>query len=286
MRNNKVNNKESLFFVPAGGLANRMRAIASAYTLSQRIGSSLQVFWFQDWALHAPFFSVFTLPNLPLTIKDATCVDYLLYDRARRKNFWIPALPQKLLFDRRLKENRVYELLLKKFDFEEWAKGHHCYMSGFCQFVDFPDILYSQLFQPVKEVMNEVNHFHDQFSDHTIGLHIRRTDHAIAIANSPDELFIRKLGEEIETCADTRVFLATDDNQLKQLFLSKFGDRIIMQELEARRDSIEGIRGGLVDMYTLARTCKIYGSAGSTFSSMAASLGGIELEVITKQQDD
>ena len=44
--------KGQLLFVPSGGLANRMRAIASAYTLTQQTDSDLQVVWFQDWAGH------------------------------------------------------------------------------------------------------------------------------------------------------------------------------------------------------------------------------------------
>ena len=41
--------------VPSGGLANRMRAIASAYTLTQAVGSRLETVWFQDWALTCTF---------------------------------------------------------------------------------------------------------------------------------------------------------------------------------------------------------------------------------------
>lgn len=272
--------KHQLIFVPAGGLANRMMAIASAYTLSQRIGNSLQVLWFQDWALRAPFHSIFTNSSLSLNIKDSSFVDRILYDRARRKNLWIPSLPQRLLFDRRLKENRVCELQDKNFNFEDWASGHRCYMSCFCQFENYPDKLYCQLFQPVSEVMNEVDRFRQQFSNHTIGLHIRRTDHKQSIANSPDYLFFEKVEQEVELHDDTKVFLATDNNMVKKAFHQRFGDRILFPKEEARRDSISGIRGGLVDMYTLAATGKIYGSAGSTFSPMAAKIGGREIEIL------
>lgn len=42
-------------FVPVGGLANRMRAVASAVTLAAKSDSDLSIVWFQDWALNAPF---------------------------------------------------------------------------------------------------------------------------------------------------------------------------------------------------------------------------------------
>lgn len=272
--------KNSIVFVPAGGLANRMMALASAYALAQRVGSALQVVWFQDWALHAPFHAVFTTPSLPLAIKEASWGDFLLYDRARKKNLWLSALPQRLLFDRRLKEDRVYELQLEAFDFDRWVVGR-CYMSCFCEFGSVPDELYRQLFQPVSEVMDVVNGFRERFSSHTIGLHIRRTDHEQAIANSPDRLFLEKVEQEVQRHDDTKVFLATDSNAVKDAFCQRFGNRILFQKEEARRDSIDGIRGGLIDMYTLASTSKIYGSAGSTFSPMASRIGGCDLEVLS-----
>ena len=54
----------------------------------------------------------------------------------------------------------------------------------------------------------------------------------------------------------------------------EFGNRIITAGEEAFRGNVDGIRGGLADMYTLARTQCIYGSAGSSFSEMASYIGG------------
>ena len=64
----------SLLFVPSGGLANRMRAVVSAYELCQKVDSTLQVVWFQDWALHAPFRSIFEETPL-VAIREATVLD-------------------------------------------------------------------------------------------------------------------------------------------------------------------------------------------------------------------
>lgn len=275
--------KGRIMFVPVGGLANRMMATASAYTLAKRIDSTLQILWFQDWALSAPFTSIFKASEI-INVKDASFTDKLLYDRARKKNLWLPSLPQKLLFERRMEENHLFNMNHQHFDFDQWAQGYHCHMSGFCQFEEYPDDLYRKLFKPVDEVMEGVNRNREQFSSHTIGLHIRRTDHVQAIANSPDQLFIEQVEKEIEQYADTKVFLATDNNQVKDTFRKHFGNRIITPTEEARRDSINGIRGGLVDMYTLASTCQIYGSAGSTFSPMAARIGGCAIEILSSKK--
>ena len=272
----------SLLFVPSGGLANRMRAVASAYELCQKVDSMLQVVWFQDWALHAPFRSIFEETPL-VAVREATMLDHILYDRARKKNFFLPALPQRILFQRHIKEQDVTPLKKQSFDFEQWARGKRCYMSCYQVFGSFPDKLYSRLFHPVKEVMNVVDGYRSRFGNHTIGLHIRRTDNAESIAKSPTTLFINKVREEIDQHADTKIFLATDSADVKKEFIAAFDSRIITPKEDACRDSISGIRGGVVDLWTLASTQKIYGSAGSSFSPMAASIGGVPLEIMNAQ---
>ncbi len=272
----------SLLFVPSGGLANRMRAVASAHELCKKVDSTLQVVWFQDWALSAPFHSIFEETPL-VAIREATILDHLLYDRARKKNFFLPALPQRILFQRHIKEQDVTPLKKQSFDFEAWACGKRCYMSCYQVFGTFPDERYQQLFHPVKAVMDVVDGYRSQFNSHTIGLHIRRTDNAESIAKSPTVLFINKVREEIELHDDTKVFLATDSTEVKREFIAAFGSRIITPKEDACRDSISGIRGGVVDLWTLASTQKIYGSAGSSFSPMAASIGGVPLEIMNAQ---
>jgi len=272
--------KGNLLFVPSGGLANRMRAIASAYTLTQKVDSSLQIVWFQDWALSAPFHSIFQ-PTELLNVREARGMDFLLYDRARKRNLWLPLLPQCLLYKHRIRERMVTPLKTQGFDFEAWAKGHQCYMSCYQVFGEFTNELYQQLFIPVKEVTDIVNRFRDLFTSHTIGLHIRRTDNSDSIEKSPTSLFIQKIKAEIEQHQDLSIFLATDDNRVKTELHQHFGHRIITATEEARRDSIPGIRGGLADMWALACTQKIYGSAGSSFSPMAAGIGGVPLEIVT-----
>ncbi len=271
--------KGSLTLVPSGGLANRMRAIVSAYALTKAIESKLKVIWFQDWALHAPFHSIFEPIEL-FPVREATCYDKIIYDRARRKNIWIPALPQRIIFERHIKEQMITPLKNQCFDFESWAQGHRCYMSCYQVFGSFPDTLYHQLLHPVKEVIQIVDERRSQFSEYTIGLHIRRTDHTEAARRSPLELFIKNIKKEIENNNNCSFFLATDSNEVKSELTSLFGKRIITSKEEALRNNIEGIRGGLADMWTLANTTKIYGSALSSFSPMAASIGGIPLEVV------
>lgn len=97
--------KGSLLLVPAGGLANRMRAVMSAYNLCQATGSRLQVVWFRDWALNARFSDIFEpVDESRFSLREAWGPDFIINDRPRRHNLWIPKLPQILAY-----RGRIYE---------------------------------------------------------------------------------------------------------------------------------------------------------------------------------
>lgn len=93
----------NFIFIPVGGLANRMKAVASSFILAQQNQIKTNVIWFQDWALHAPFNTVFEPIHSPnICIKEASLIDHIIYDRPRAKKlvytplipiFYIPFLP-------------------------------------------------------------------------------------------------------------------------------------------------------------------------------------------------
>ncbi len=78
------------------------------------------------------------------------------------------------------------------------------------------------------------------------------------------------------------IYLATDSEEVKREMKERYGYRNTCSGKKAYRGSLEGIREGITDMYTLARTQKIYGSFQSSFSDMAAadrrgSIGDFEI---------
>ena len=125
-------------FVPVGGLANRMRAVASAVMLAGKTKSELSIIWFRDWALNAPFYQLFKPVDREVAcLRDASRLDYALLDRPRSKNFHFPLLFQKLLFKSCLYERSITPLCNRHFDFERWVKKvavfiwHHTPLSNF-----------------------------------------------------------------------------------------------------------------------------------------------------------
>ncbi len=268
--------------VPFGGLANRMYAIASAYCTCQANGSKLSVVWFREWGMKADFRDIFEpWTEDKATIREAKMMDFIVNDRPRRHNFYAPKLVQRLVYNRRIYDNCMMQLRDEGFDFAGWSRGKRCYLVTCMKFAVIPTEVWHRLFRPVKPVTDAIEANCARFSAYTIGMHIRRSDNLEAIKESPTHLFIETGKRELAQHPDLKIFLATDSEQVKQEMRDAFGDRIITAEAPASRESISGIRDGLVDMYTLSRTNHIYGSWSSSFSRMASRLGGTELTLLT-----
>lgn len=276
--------KRKMIFVPAGGLANRIRATLSAVALAEKSGISLKVVWFQDWALHAAFHDLFSPRCLPegVRIAEASPLDLLLHDRPRRKNFHVPALFQKLMFDTCLYEHQTDGLRKNRFDFEGWAGKGKVYMAAYLPFYPYPPQSLHDIFRPVAEVQSLIDRRSSVFSPYTIGVHIRRTDNALSIRHSPLELFFASIDGELAMHDNLCVYLATDSEDVKRAMRDRYADRVVCAESRADRSSTNGIREGLADLYTLARTRKIYGSFHSSFSELAAELGDIPLVIVKR----
>ena len=145
-------------FVPVGGLANRMRAIASVVYLSQMTNSQLNIFWFQDWALSAPFFRLFKrIEESTLTLKESSFCDSLLVDRPRRKNLYVPRLYQSVFFSECIYERSFYNLIQDKFDFVKWVNTRkNVYMASYSTFQPYNPSMISNLFVPIQEINEKI----------------------------------------------------------------------------------------------------------------------------------
>lgn len=271
-------------FVPVGGLANRMRAIASVITLAQQTDSKLKVIWFPTWDLYAPFDFLFEPINKDcITLRNASTWDKFTIDRPRRKNLCLPYLFQYLTFGDCKYECSFYSLIQQKFDFKGWVMSkREVYMASYYAFYPYELSLIGEIFSPIQSIKERIDDRCTQFVNNTIGVHIRRTDNIASIQQSPLELFFEKVDEELDKDNHTVIYLATDSEEVKLQMRKRYGNRIISSSTPADRNSVAGIQDGLIDMYTLARTRKIYGSFQSSFSEMASQIGGIPLEILKK----
>ena len=142
--------------------------------------------------------------------------------------------------------------------------------------------LLCKLFVPRQDIQEKITSYSQSFTDYSIGIHIRRTDNAASIQQSPTELFIAAIDREIEANPNVSIFLATDSEIVKKEMLSRYGNRVLTAKDEADRNSIAGIKGGIIDMFALSKTNKIYGSFQSSFSELAAQIGNVPIEILQK----
>ena len=250
--------KKYILLVPVGGLANRMKAIDSAIKLSRKTNSELHIIWFKDRGLNCRFDQLFEpidLPNVKIT--EATWSDYLLYDRPRQKNIFIPSLFQKATFDNCIYEKQALHLFYENFDFYDWAKNRKVYIASFVYFYSPEDENDRfSVFRPLASILQEIDTRCSLFGTNTVGVHIRRTDNTLSIAQSPTRL------------------------------LNRFGNRVFTSVHKADRNSLEGMQEALVELYLLSHTRHVLGSVHSSFSETAAQIGKIPYELLRDVHPD
>jgi hypothetical protein len=140
------------------------------------------------------------------------------------------------------------------------------------------------IFKPVESILRLIDERTSGFDEHTIGVHVRRTDNIKSIERSPDDAFIALMENEIDLQSATRFYLATDAIEVKAKFKQRFGERILTTPFKASRTDPEGIREAVAELYTLAATAKILGSYWSSYSTTAAEIGNIRRITVSKEE--
>lgn len=272
--------------VPVGGLANRMRAIASGVALAECARQELRVFWFRDQGLNCPFRELF-LTDIPfpfVQVREATCTDLLLYDRPRRRNLYLPQWPQRWLFDACLREEEIIRKRDEGLDFPIWASTYgNVYIASYIPFMPYSCGTLQQVFRPTPAIVRAVDRIAGSFDSHTIGIHIRRTDNIQSIRLSPLSLFIDQIEKELLDDPQANFYLASDSPDDKAELIRIFGNRINTHQFVTARNSAQGIKDAATELYLLSRTRKILGSAWSSFSEIAAQLTDIPCIILKKE---
>lgn len=272
-------------YVPVGGLGNRMRAIAGAIELGRQTGQPVRIVWFPDAGLGCRFGQLFLpLQAEGVSLREATPADYLLLDRPRPRNLFIPRLWQRLRYSLRIEERTTAAGMYAGCDFVSWIKGRHTWMASYHYFhsLTIPQGIYTP-FRPLPHLQQRIDAMAAKLGDHPVGIHIRRTDHVQSIEESPTDAFIRRMQQ---LPPETRFYLATDDEHEKETLRKAFPNRVFTAESKAERGSLSGMEDALVEMYILARTHLILGSAGSSFSATAANIGNIQLEIVEEERQE
>lgn len=273
---------KQLTLVPIGGLANRIYAITSAIAFCKDYDVKLRIIWFKDKGMGADFHSLFDLSSevdkSKVEIIDAKWYHYI-YDRPRKRNLWLPFVIQTFCFNFRYYEKNVLKTLNIDKLAEYIKRNKSIYLVAYYNFYNVEKFNFLLLKNAISKRVDQIACSFSQKK--TIGIHLRRTDNIDSIMNSPLSLFVIRMDREIASNPDIHFYIASDSMDEKLELQKQYGDRIIMSLKEVQRNNKDGIIDALIELYILSRTCKIYGSAHSSFSTLAAGIGGVELEIVS-----
>jgi hypothetical protein len=258
-----------------------MYAISSAYALAQNTGRKLTVIWELDQGLNAPFESLFQpISGITVISKKKHLNVFTNQFRKRWPNLFRKYMEKKYgsYFTRSDMDDLRKEDDNKPKKALEALTDKDLYIEYYYHFV--PNTYLPLIFKPLPQIQNRIEKIVASFSANTIGLQIRRTDNIHAIKNSPIHLFTGKMDMDILSDEKVSYFLATDSPEVVAFMQNKYSGRIINATDNRSRNSREGVKQAVVDLYCLSRTSRIYGSYGSTFSDAAHLIGNIPIEIL------
>ncbi len=274
---------KKIVLVASGGLANRMRAVASGLTLSQDTGAPLSIIWYRDWGLNALPEQLFCHSQWMDMITVPGSLEYnLKWELPRKKNFYISRLYQYANFGdiiiddvepmTRLRDNKdAFRRLV--IDAQK-----DIYIFSGIPFYDFETEFYRSLFIPTEEIQKRVDAITSSFIENTVGIHIRRTDNLMSRKYSPTSLFIEETDRLLTFRPNTLFYLASDDEEVKNEFRDRYGSNIIVSSLSSDRGSAQGIKDAFTELLVLSRCRLLIGSWWSSYSMSAPLLGNVELK--------
>lgn len=262
--------------IPRGGLANRMRVLASLRLLVSEVGHPARIIWIQDKFLNCRLDELFG--SLEFPVKETTKEPWLIRHYPKRKRIPWPfpgllgALQRTYIYDHVYDSQASDYITIDRLDLLKKKHKKHLVLDT-CNALKIPgkklqDHDYSFL-KPIPELQERIEERTKNFNDATIGVHVRRGDFP-ARHTSEIAIYIKYLNQTIYENEQANFYLCTDDEEVKQHLIDEFGDRIITNNEEAVRTSTQGVQQALVELYSLSKTNGVIGTAHSSFSFTAA----------------
>jgi len=283
----KRNEKRILYIEPCAGLGNRLSAVVSAFYWANKYDMELHIVWKHEPPCAVDYHTIFeeredfVIKEINQMGKKQVHILQFLY-----ANLWLKWTRRKCRFITCEEIRSLYTQYEFGKGIEKVLEENSCvYIKSTSMFAD-ENILqregwYGKI--PFAEVHRRLAESIIGEHPYVVGIHIRRTDHAHAIQNSPTSLFEIAMNNELENHKDVVFYLATDDKREKEALVKRYP--IIQRNMRGReisRVTNDGMQDAVIDMLCLSLCAKIYGSSGSTFSKWASKLGNIPLEYITK----
>lgn len=267
---------------PCAGLGNKLLGLSSAFSMAQKLNRELVVIWKREVGCNVKAEELFDLPMQVIEISENGLskepLAHLKGNQIKKK--WRGKATRFLECGEveEIKKNEGFEGLQKMIENEPVV-----YLKSFGPICELDATSFSFL-KPSLNIEKKGAPLFSQLDENTVGVHVRRTDHTEAIANSPLTLFIDRMKAELETNPATNFFVATDDETVKKELREGLPEvKLIFNESGIiDRNSKAGLEDAFIEMLALSRGTKILGSFNSTFSLIPSYIGNIPLEVVKK----
>lgn len=268
------------------GLCNRLRALHSAHILAVELGRRHFIHWPVDDALGADFEDLFE-PCEHFTINSpiAKAVRWVRGSHKMAASAIRPSL-LKMPFGTSLDDvNDLY--FYTEYGGIRKPIGRELKRCGIIYIRTVHSFLYGKpinYLRPISTTENRINQIAGQFDiSNAVGVHIRRGDHTRSIEESPLELFFEHMKRIRSQQNGISFYLATDCEETRDCLVKEFGSCVTFNDsAEFLKNTVEGARAAVVDLWCLSKCRGIIGSSGSSFSQMAGQIGGVPVKVITK----
>lgn len=276
-----TSNKYKITLLAYAGLCNRMNTILSAIALRERNKDvDIDIYWSKGKECYARFSDLFQPIDQFKGITIHELHSFFL-EKGKKSNLYLPTLARRFMFDaelfcREIRDNNIEDYMVK------YPNLYIRSYNRFCKYIHNRSI--AEIFIPKEDIQNVIDDVTSQFSDYTIGIHIRRTDHTFCIEHNPLGKFELQIDKEIALNDNVKFYVASDSPEEKQALISKYGDRIITHRWDLRRNSLQGIKDAVAELYCLGLTKKILGSFDSTYSEVASQLYNIPLFLVGKEK--
>ncbi len=266
------------------GLANRLRVLSLGWILARLTRRAFFLVWEKEPACGADFLDLFVKAG-----------DFFLGDAPKTKNRanYNFMYREGGAMDRVIAWESCDIYIESAFEFGIKRKYHKYSPCGIfervfwriCESLRYLGLRRLKLREDIRKKIVQ----HDKGCE--LGVHLRTQDFKRPDIDFPDfarnfhlskmSAFVEKIRQEIKKNPKLKIFLSSNDPAAEEQIKNEFGERVFTYPKQAReRDTDEAIQDALIDMYLLSRTSKIIGTNASSFSEIAAALGGIPLEVI------
>jgi len=272
---------QGLVLYPKYGLANRLRALASAKILADYVGRKLFVTWYPSKECNIEWEELFVnkIERYPFPLSSFQAGTDLYDDHNNADDFYWD-MPRSLICNN---SDVVAVHTCLNFQPEDMTKEAYNSAKSF---------FYGSL-QPVHDVERTVRDIYKCHFERNeiVGVHIRRTDHLFFIQKDPrlvcpTDMFIEVMGNILKNNSKIKFFLATDDKKEENRISHIFRDALIVYKKEVvNRDTKKGMHDALIDWLLLSKTSMIISSYSSSFSEEAAMVNMIKNDSILRAEE-